>query len=141
MLVGLPARDGFQAAIILLFRELWRYSTAQMSGIVSAMMEASYGSIFESQRLLERSILSLKKTSFPPVDVPLNTVVGKTPLSLSANARRSNQTHPVLPASSVRGDIVWVQARAEERVKALLEADGQLTGQERTVANHSSSGR
>eukprot|EP00903_Cladosiphon_okamuranus_P008959 g8573.t1 len=31
---------------------------------------------------------------------------------------------------SVQGDVVWVQARAEDQVIALLEADRQLTGQE-----------
>lgn len=36
---------------------------------------------------------------------------------------------------SVQGDVVWVKARAEEHVQALLEADGQLTGQESEVAN------
>eukprot|EP00752_Nemacystus_decipiens_P007282 g6518.t1 len=35
---------------------------------------------------------------------------------------------------SVQGDVVWVQARAEERVLQLLEADRQLTGQEGEAA-------
>ncbi|CAN0541184.1 unnamed protein product, partial [Ectocarpus sp. 12 AP-2014] len=35
----------------------------------------------------------------------------------------------------VQGDIVWVQARAEERVLALLEADGQLMGEESETVN------
>ncbi|CAN0273364.1 unnamed protein product, partial [Ectocarpus sp. 12 AP-2014] len=35
----------------------------------------------------------------------------------------------------VQGDIVWVQARAEERVLALLEVDGQLLGEESETVN------
>lgn len=35
----------------------------------------------------------------------------------------------------VHGDVVWVQARAEEQVMALLEADKQMAGQESEIAS------
>lgn len=58
------------------------------------------------------------------------------------------QRRPVLAAAvrttlvcSVQGDVVWVQARAEEQVKALLEADGQLIGREKEAADQLGSNR